>query len=272
VGLAGEAVLVTAARFGRGIYVIWLRETIRFGREPARMVGMVAQPLLYLLLVGNGIAHGFRLNAGGTVDYLTYMFPGIVGMSVLFTSVFGAVSIVWDREFGFLKEVLVSPVPRGAVALGKALGSATVAGAQGALLLLLAPTVGIALRVGLFFGMLGILLVVSLALTGLGIAIASRMDSMQGFQVIMNFLIMPMFFLSGALFPLNGMPAWLGGLMRVDPLTYGVDALRHLAYAGTTWGRALTGFPLGLDLTVMGGVTVMLLGLATWMFSRAEAA
>ncbi|MCL8209364.1 MAG: ABC transporter permease [Actinomycetia bacterium] len=263
---------MTAARFGRGIYVIWLRETIRFVREPARVVGMVAQPLLYLLLVGNGIAHGFRLNAGGSVNYLAYMFPGIVGMSVLFTSVFGAVSIVWDREFGFLKEVLVSPVPRSAVALGKALGSATVAGAQGALLLLLAPTVGIGLSVGVFVGMLGVLVLVSLALTGLGIAIASRMDSMQGFQVIMNFLIMPMFFLSGALFPLNGMPAWLGGLMRLDPLTYGVDALRHLAYAGTAGGRTLTGFPLGLDLTVMGGVTVGLLGVATWMFSRAEAA
>lgn len=256
----------------RGIYVIWLREIIRFLREPTRIIGMIAQPLLYLLLVGNGIAHGFRLNGNGSVNYLTYMFPGIVGMSVLFTSIFGAVSIVWDREFGFLKEVLVSPVPRGAVALGKALGSATVAGAQGALLLLLSPTVGIALTVGLFFGMLGVLILVSLALTGLGIAIASRMDSMQGFQVVMNFLVMPMFFLSGALYPLSGMPAWLGGLMRIDPLTYGVDALRHIAYGTSQLGQHLTEFSLGLDLLVTVCVTVVLLGVATWAFSRTQVA
>jgi ABC-2 type transport system permease protein len=255
----------------RGIYVIWLRELIRFVREPARIVGMIVQPLLYLLLVGNGIAHGFHLNGASHVDYLTYMFPGIVGMSVLFTSIFGAVSIVWDREFGFLKEVLVSPVPRSAVALGKALGSASIAGLQGALILLLAPTVGIPLSLGMFFGMLGVLILVSLALTGLGIAIASRMDSMQGFQVVMNFLVMPMFFLSGALYPLKGMPAWLGGLMRVDPLTYGVDALRHIAYGSSFLGRFLTQFALSLDLMVMVLVTIALLGVATWMFQATEA-
>jgi ABC-2 type transport system permease protein len=259
-------------RMIRGIYVIWLREIIRFWREPSRIVGMIAQPLLYLLLVGNGIAHGFHLNAARGVDYLTYMFPGIVGMSVLFTSIFGAVSIVWDREFGFLKEVLVSPVPRAAVALGKAFGSASIAGMQGALLLLLAPTVGIGLSVGMFFGMLGVLILVSLALTGLGIAIASRMDSMQGFQVVMNFLIMPMFFLSGALYPLKGMPAWLGSLMRIDPLTYGVDALRHIAYGSSLLGRILTQFTLSIDLVVMVGVTAVLLGVATWLFQSTEAA
>lgn len=256
----------------RGIYVIGLRELIRFLREPSRIVAMVAQPLLYLLLVGNGIAHGFRLSGAANVDYLTYMFPGIVGMSVLFTSIFGAVSIVWDREFGFLKEVLVSPVPRAAVALGKAFGSATIATAQGALLLLLAPLVGIPLTLGMFFGMLSVLLLVSLALTGLGIAIASRMDSMQGFQVVMNFLVMPMFFLSGGLYPLRGMPAWLASLMRVDPLTYGVDALRHIAYGAGALGRALTTFPLALDLAVVVLVTALLLALATWVFSRPQSA
>jgi ABC-2 type transport system permease protein len=256
----------------RGIYVIWLREVIRFLREPSRIVGMIAQPLLYLLLVGNGIAHGFHLTAAHDVNYLTYMFPGIVGMSVLFTSIFGAVSIVWDREFGFLKEVLVSPVPRSAVALGKAFGSATVAGAQGALILFLAPLVGIPLTVPMFFGMLGVLLLVSLALTGLGIAIASRMDSMQGFQVVMNFLVMPMFFLSGGLYPLRGMPAWLGTLMRIDPLTYGVDALRHIAYGASVLGRVLTVFSLGLDLLVTVGVTAFLVLVATWSFSRPQSA
>jgi len=254
----------------RGIYVIWLREMIRFVREPMRVVGMVAQPLLYLLLVGNGLAHGFSLKSGGGINYLSFMFPGIVSMSVLFTSMFSAMSIVWDREFGFLKEVLVSPVPRYGIALGKALGGASVAVLQGALLLLLAPLVHVALTWGMYFGMLGILTLIALALNGLGLLIASRMSSMQGFQVVMNFLIMPLFFLSGALYPLRGMPAWLGDLMRVDPLTYGVDGLRHLVYGSGLVARTLTQFHLSTDLTVISGITVLLLGLSTWAFAGAR--
>ncbi len=256
----------------RGVYVIWLREILRFVREPARIVGMLAQPLLYLLLVGNGISHGFQLDASRHVNYLAYMFPGIVGMSVLFTSIFGAVSIVWDREFGFLKEVLVSPVPRWAIAVGKAVGSSSVAVVQGAVLLLLAPAVGLHPGVGAFLGLLGVLLLVSLAITGLGILIASRMDSMQGFQTVLNFLVMPLFFLSGALYPLKGMPDWLGVLMRVDPLTYGVDALRHIMYGSTLLGRVMTQFGLGVDILVTVSVTAVMLVLASWMFNRVQAA
>lgn len=152
----------------RGVYVIWLREILRFIREPARIISMLAQPLLYLLLVGNGISHGFCLDASSKVIYLAFMFPGIVGMSVLFTSMFGAVSIVWDREFGFLKEVLVSPVPRWAFAVGKAVGSSSVAVVQGAVLLLLAPAVGLHPGAAAFLGLVGVLLLVSLAITGLG--------------------------------------------------------------------------------------------------------
>lgn len=256
----------------RGIYVIWLREVLRFLREPTRIVGMFVQPLLYLLLVGNGISHAFTMNAARGTDYMTFMFPGIVGMSVLFTSIFGAVSIVWDREFGFLKEVLVSPTPRWAVVLGKAAGGASIAVVQGAVLLILAPTVGIHLGILEFFGLLGVLSLVSLALIGLGLLIASRMASMQGFQMIMNFLIMPMFFLSGALYPLTGMPTWLRAIMHIDPLTYGIDALRHIAYGTSAMARALTSFPLGVDLSVTVGATVVLLAGAFWAFTTSQAA
>lgn len=254
-----------------GVYVIWLRELIRFVREPVRIAGTVAQPLLYLLLVGNGLAHGFRLREGGPTNYLAFMFPGIVAMSVLFTSIFSAMSIVWDREFGFLKEVLVSPVPRAAVAIGKALGGATVAVVQSAVLLGMAPLVGINLSVGMYAGMVGVLAVLAISLNALGILVSTRVGSMQGFQVVMNFLVMPLFFLSGALYPLRGMPAWLGVLMRVDPLTYGVDALRHLIFGGAGAGLGIVQFSLSTDLAVTGGVAVLLLALATWLFETALA-
>lgn len=256
----------------RGIYVIWLRELLRFVREPARIVGMVAQPLLYLILVGNGLAHGFQFRGTGGVNYLAFMFPGIVAMSVLFTSVFSAMSIVWDREFGFLKEVLVSPVPRAAIAIGKALGGTTIAVVQGAVILVLAPLVGISLRVGMYLGMLGVLALLALALNGLGILVASRMESMQGFQVVMNFLVMPLFFLSGALYPLKGMPTWLAALMQIDPVTYGVDALRHLVYAPGQILTALTQFSLATDLTVTLATAVLLITVSTLAFNRAKSA
>jgi ABC-2 type transport system permease protein len=256
----------------RGIYVIWLRELLRFGRERARIVGMVAQPLLYLLLVGNGLAHGFQFKGGSHINYLTFMFPGIVAMSVLFTSVFSAMSIVWDREFGFLKEVLVSPVPRYAIAVGKALGGTTVAVVQGAVILALGPLVGMPVAVAPFLGMLGVLGLLALALNGLGILVASRMTSMQGFQVVMNFLVMPLFFLSGALYPLKGMPEWLGTLMRIDPVTYGVDALRHLIYANTVFLQLVTQFSLGTDLLVTLGLAAALLSVATMAFGTAREA
>ncbi|MCY0881232.1 MAG: ABC transporter permease [Firmicutes bacterium] len=253
----------------RGMYVIWLREIIRFYREPTRIIGMIAQPLLYLILVGNGLSHGFALRTGGRdTDYLTFMFPGIVGMSVLFTSMFSAMSIVWDREFGFLKEVLVSAVPRSAIALGKALGGSTIALAQGVILLLLAPLAHISLSFGRFWAVLGILALLALTLNSLGLAIASRMRSVQGFQVIMNFLIMPMFFLSGAIYPLKGMPAWLMDLMRIDPLTYGVDALRHVIYASPLLVKEFTEFSMTTDLSVIVIIMLLLLSLATFSFAR----
>jgi ABC-2 type transport system permease protein len=215
------------------VYTIWLREFKAFLRERSRIVAMIGQPLLYLLIVGQGIASGLSLNgAAGSVGYLTFMYPGILGMSVLFTSIFSAISIIWDREFGFLKEVLVAPVPRWAVALGKILGGSTVAIVQSAILIALAPFVHVSLSVGLVLQLLFFCFLISIAITSLGVFMAVRMRSMQGFQMLMNFLVMPLYFLSGAMFPIRSAPGWMKALMTIDPLTYGVDALRNIVFAG----------------------------------------
>lgn len=268
----------------RVIYTIWLREFKAFVRERARIFAMIAQPVLYLVIVGQGIASGLSLNrAPGGVGYLEFYYPGILGMSVLFTSIFSAVSIIWDREFGFLKEVLVAPVPRWAVAMGKVLGGATVASIQSAILIALAPFAGVFPSPWLVLQLLLLCFLMSTAVTSLGVAIAARMRSMQGFQMLMNFLVMPLYFLSGAMFPVTTAPAWMKALMTVDPLTYGVDALRHVTLAGARSAAAagpslvdvareagLVRWDLGFDVAVMALTTVVLAAVAGWRFSRAD--
>jgi ABC-2 type transport system permease protein len=216
------------------VYTIWLRETKTFAREKIRVFGMIGQPLLYLAVLGQGINSGVTLNANGGINYLTFMYPGIIGMSILFTSIFSAVSIIWDREFGFMKEVLVAPVPRWAVALGKTFGGATIAIVQSTILILMAPMIGIRLSLTMIIEMWILAFLIGVALTSLGIAIAARMVSMQGFQMMMNFLVMPLYFLSGAMFPLSTAPSWMKALMVVDPLTYCVDGLRNIIFSNTT--------------------------------------
>jgi len=248
------------------IYVIWLREAKTFIRERSRIVAMISQPLLYLLLVGQGIASGLHLNqAPGGLGYLLFMYPGIIGMSVLFTSIVSGISIIWDREFGFLKEVLVAPVPRWAVAVGKILGGATVAMAQAVILIALAPFIGVALSVTVVLKLLAVCFLISLAITGLGVFIAVPMRSMQGFQMVMNFLVMPLYFLSGAMFPVSSAPTWMRVLMTVDPLTYGVDGLRIIVLSAATSSAAsepslaeaarasgLVRWDLGFDIAIIG--------------------
>jgi ABC-2 type transport system permease protein len=254
----------------RVAYAIWYREILRFFKDRSRWLGFILQPLLYLLLIGNGIAHSMRfasVPAGGQVNYLVFMYPGIVGMSILFTSIFSGVGILWDREFGFLKEVLAAPVARWVVALGKAWGIATIAGMQSAVLLALAPLVGVRLGVASALELVGVAVLLSLALGSLGILVASRMQTTEGFQFIMNLFTLPMFFLSGAMYPLRGLPAWLMDLARVDPLSYGVDALRHAAYASWPPGQLLLRFSLGLDVAVVAALAVAFSGLAAWAFS-----
>jgi ABC-2 type transport system permease protein len=266
------------------IYTIWLREIKAFLRERSRIIGMIGQPLLYLLIVGHGIASGLSLNgASGKVGYLLFMYPGILGMSVLFTSIFSGVSIIWDREFGFLKEVLVAPVPRWAVAVGKILGGATIAMAQSVILIALAPFIGVGLSVVVVLELLLICFLISVAITGVGVFIAAGMRSMQGFQMLMNFLVMPLYFLSGAMFPVSSAPTWMKALMNIDPLTYGVDALRNivLTAAYPTDGAAssmidaareagLVKWNLPIDAAIMAAVGIVLAGLAAARFDRAS--
>ncbi len=268
------------------IYTIWLREFKTFIRERSRIVGMIGQPLFYLLIVGNGITSGMRLNsAPDGIDYLRFMYPGIIGMSVLFTSIFSAISIIWDREFGFLKEVLIAPVPRWAVAVGKILGGSTVATIQSIILIALAPLAGIQLSVLIVIKLLLLALLMSFAVTSLGIAIAARMESMQGFQMIMNFIVMPLYFLSGGMFPINSAPAWMKTLMVVDPLSYGVDAIRNIVFSDTMVNvgqgvkvslaelarqAGLIRWDLTVDIAVMAAVAVVLATIGSLSFSRTE--
>jgi ABC-2 type transport system permease protein len=267
------------------IYAIWLRETMTFWREKGRIIGMVGQPLLYLLILGNGITAGMKLNSAGSVGYIQFLYPGVIAMSILFTSVFSAISIIWDREFGFMKEVLVAPVPRWGVAMGKAFGGATVAMVQAIIMVAMAPLVGISLTVLVVLKLLALAFLMSVAVTSLGIAVASRMTSMQGFQMVMNFLVMPIYFLSGAMFPLTTAPAWLKAMMTVDPLTYGVDAIRNVVFSNTmiSVGGAsrplleiarqsgLVHSSLGYDVALMALVTVGFAALGIWSFARSEA-
>lgn len=255
----------------RVIFAIWVRETLRFSRERSRILGMFVQPLLYLFIIGKGIASAMSFRAavpGSDISYVTFMYPGIIGMSVLFTSVFSAVSIIWDREFGFLKEVLVAPAPRWAVATGKVSGIVTVVLIQVSILLLLAPFTGIRLTVFSWLGTLLICVLLAILLGSLGIAIASRTESMEGFQMIMNFLIMPLFFLSGAMFPLQNMPAWISLLMLADPLTYGVDAMRSLLYSGLSEAQFLVQFSLAHNLAVTGGLAAAFAAVGAWSFGK----
>jgi ABC-2 type transport system permease protein len=222
----------------RAIYVIWYRDLIRYSRDRTRLVASLAQPLLFLVVFGVGLSSSLgsvgggrggsaAFSAGGaSLSYIQYIYPGVVGMAVLFTAMFSSMSIVWDREFGFLKEILVAPIDRSAVAIGKALGGATQAMLQGLIMLAVGPIIGVHLTVLTVLEVIPILFLIAFTLTAFGVAIAARMRSMQGFQVIMNFLLMPIFFLSGSLFPLVGLPAWMTVLTRIDPVAYGIAPLR----------------------------------------------
>jgi len=266
------------------IYTIWLREFKAFMREKSRIIAMIGQPLLYLLIVGQGIASGLSLKDADRVGYVQFYYPGILGMSVLFTSIFAGISIIWDREFGFLKEVLVAPVTRWAVALGKVLGGATVAMSQSVILIALIPFIGVFPTVGLVLQLLFCCLLMSIAITSLGVALAARMRSMQGFQMLMNFLVMPLYFLSGAMFPVATAPNWMKVLMTVNPLTYGVDAMRTIVLSGvpaSTDGSGpsmlemarhanLIRWDLSLDMTVMALFALLLAGVAALRFTRAD--
>jgi ABC-2 type transport system permease protein len=255
----------------RAIYAIWLREVVRFKSERTRLVSAFAQPLIYLAVMGTGLGATVRLVAAPRgFSYVAFMYPGILGMTVLFTSLFSAISVIWDREFGFLREILVAPISRASIVLGKVLGGATVATLQGMVLLLLAPIVGVPLGAGQIGELILIMFLAAAALTSLGLTIASRMSSMEGFQVVLNFLVIPMWLLSGAFFPLRGLPAWMAILTRVNPLTYAVDGLRGVVYARAPLAARFIAHGYSLNLAVVAGFLVVMLGLALVTFRSRE--
>jgi ABC-2 type transport system permease protein len=255
----------------RAAYAIWLRELTRFVSERARIVGALGQPLIYLAIMGTGFGATFRSAAVPRgFSYLQFMYPGVLGMTVLFTAMFSAISIIWDREFGFLKEILVAPVARASIVAGKVAGGATVAALQGVLLLVLAPIVGVHLGAAQVAGIALAMLLVAASLTSLGLVIASRMATMEGFQVVMNFLVLPLWLLSGAFFPLRGLPLWMTVLTRIDPLTYAVDALRGMVYRGSPLARALVAHPYRLNVAIIAVFLAVMLTAAIATFRSRE--
>jgi len=244
------------------IYILWLREVKKYGRSKVQIIASLGQPLLYLLVLGFGLGPVYQKAGGGS--YLQFMAPGIVGMAVLFTSVFSGIALLWDRQFGFLKETLVAPVPRIYVMIGRTLGGATVAMLQGTLIVVVCLIAGfrpvslIGIPLGFAF-----MALIAIVFAALGTSIGSSLQDMQGFQLIMNFLVLPIFFLSGALFPLNNLPKTLSFVTRLDPLSYGVDGLRA-ALIGTSHFGAI------VDAVVLAVVAVGLLGLGAWRFSKIE--
>lgn len=245
------------------MYILWLRQVKKYFRTPSRIIGSLGQPLLFLLVFGFGFGSIFA--KAGQGDYIQFLAPGIIMMSVLFTAVFSGIDLIWDRQFGFLKETMVAPVPRWHIMLGKTLGGATVASFQGIIVFVMSLLVGFRIN-DLFMLPVAALFVflVALLFTALGIAIASTLEDMQGFQLIMNFLVMPIFFLSGALFPLQGLPQAMAVITRFDPLTYGVDGIRQSLIGASTFG-------IGLDLLVVVVITAILLGVGSYLFERIQA-
>jgi len=244
------------------IYVLWLREVKRYLRSRAQIIASLGQPLLYLLVLGFGLGPVFA--QAGRGSYLQFVAPGVVGMGILFTSIFSGIGLLWDRQFGFLKETLVAPVPRLQIMVGRTLGGATIAMVQGLLVLVVCLLAGFRPQsaVGLLLAFVYMALI-AIVFAALGTAIGSGLRDMQGFQFIMNFLVMPIFFLSGALYPLNNLPTALAAATRIDPLSYGVDGLR-----GALIGVSAIG--LGVDAMVLAFVAMIFLGLGAWTFSRIQ--
>ena len=252
------------------VYTLWRRELTRFFRQPSRIAGAVATPLIFWLLIGSGLSGSFRLPGGpADVDYLEYFFPGTIVLVLLFAAIFSNISVIEDRREGFLQGVLVAPVGRAALVAGKVLGGSTLAWLQGIVFLALAPAAGIHLTVPSTFAAAGVLAVLAVSLSALGFAFAWKLDSVQGFHAIMNIVLMPMWMLSGAFFPASGAPGWLAVLMRLNPLTYGIAALRH-AFYGAALGEGMPGAALSLTVTLAVGLAAFALGLLATRGARVE--
>ena len=244
------------------IYTLWVREVKKYFRSKSRIIGSLGQPLLFLVALGFGLGPIFR--AAGKGDYIQFLVPGIISMSILFLAIFSGISVIWDRQFGFLKETLVAPVPRWEIMIGRTLGGATVAILQGFVVFGISFLAGF--RVTNFSGLpmtFVFMAFIALIFTALGTAIASVLEDMHGFQLIMNFLVMPTFFLSGALFPLTNLPKILSTIVRFNPLSYGVDGIRATI-------DGVSQFGLMADFWVLFGVTAILIAIGSYVFSKIQ--
>jgi len=215
----------------RAVSIVWRRELIRFRRDRLRAITSLIQPLLFLLVLGTGLSSLARGSLPSGADFKTFIYPGVLAMTVLFTAIFSAASIVWDREFGFLREMLVAPVSRASIVIGKCLGGATIATMQGILILALAGLAGVPYDPVLLLILIGEMLLLAFTLTAFGVMMAARISQFQAFMALTQMLVMPLFFLSGALYPLHGLPTWLSVLTRIDPLTYVVGPMRHAVFS-----------------------------------------
>lgn len=259
----------------RAIRIVWHRDLIRYWRDKPRMLASVLQPVLYLFVFGTGMGAGMKPTGG--LDLRVFLYPGVMAMATLFTCFFSAGSIVWDREFGFMREMLVAPVRRGAIVVGKAFGGATAGMVQGVLVLAMGPLVGVELTPLLVLLLLAELIVLAFAITSIGILVAVKIKSFQAFMALVQLIIMPMFFLSGALFPLSGLPTWLHVATLLDPLTYAVDPMRRAVLAqvgdaslipGVTWSGWTV--PTIVELAIVAGTGVLALVVAAREFGKPE--
>jgi ABC-2 type transport system permease protein len=265
----------------RAVSIVWRRELIRFRTDRLRAITSLVQPVLFLFVLGTGLSRLASRGLPAGVDFRTFIYPGVLAMSVLFTAIFSAASIVWDREFGFLREMLVAPVRRWAIVVGKCLGGATVATFQGLIFLALAGVAHVPYDPVLLLTLVAELLLLSFTLTAFGVMMAARIKQIQAFMALTQLFVLPLFFLSGALYPLNGLPAWLTVLTRIDPLTYVVDPMRHAVFSHLAFGQVLnrlspgiTWFgwpvPLGLSLALVAAMGLGMLGIAIAEFRKTE--
>jgi ABC-2 type transport system permease protein len=245
------------------IYILWLRQVIRFFRSRARLIGSLGQPLLFLLAFGFGLGPMFAKSGGG--NYIQFLTPGVIAMTILFTSIGAGIEVIWDKQFGFLKETLVAPVSRLKIMFGRTLGGATVAVFQGIIILALSFIIGFRpVSYPMLLLSLVFMFLTALAFTALGTAIGSYLEDMHAFQLIMNFLIMPLFFLSGALFPLDNLPTAIDVLTHINPLTYGVDGLRATMIN-------VSHFSIATNLIVLSIITAFFIVLGSYTFSKMQA-
>jgi len=289
---ADEAVLIGRIRVAvpehslrsdlRAVSIVWQRELIRFRRDRLRAVTSLIQPLLFLLVLGTGLSSLAKGSMPPGVSFKSFIYPGVLAMSVMFTAIFSAASIVWDREFGFLREMLVAPVSRSAIVVGKCLGGATIATFQGIIMLALAGLADVPYNPVLMITLTGELLLLAFTLTAFGVMMAARITQFQAFMALTQMLVMPLFFLSGALYPLTGLPAWLSFLTRIDPLTYVVGPMRYAVFShlnldpqamqalspGITWGGWVV--PIWLSLTMVLVMGLAMMGVAIVTFSKPE--